>query len=131
VFISLIGLVAVINGALIQIIKAARVFYGMSRNGWLPAFFGTVNPRTRTPIRATLVAGSLVLVLTLLLPLLSLAKLTSAMVLIVFTLVNLALIRIKRLGPSPEGVRAMPLWVPVLGGLASVGILLAQAFLII
>jgi APA family basic amino acid/polyamine antiporter len=130
VFISLIGLVAVINGAMIQIIKAARVFYGMSRNGWLPAFFGTVNPRTRTPIRATLVAGSLVLVLTLLLPLLSLAKLTSAMVLIVFTLVNMALIRIKGMGPPPEGVRAIPLWVPVLGGLASVGILLAQLFLL-
>ena len=105
VLISVIGLVAVINGALIQIIKAARVFYGMSCNGWLPAFFGVVNARTRTPLRATLVAGGIVLVFALLLPLLSLAKLTSAMVLVVFTLVNIALIRIKRLGPPPPAVR--------------------------
>ena len=48
-----------------------------------------------------------------------------AMVLLVFTLVNLALIRIKRRGPPPAGVRAIPLWVPVLGTIASVGILLA------
>jgi APA family basic amino acid/polyamine antiporter len=124
-FISLIGMVAVLNGALIQIIKAARVFYGMSCNGWLPGFFGVVNQRTHTPLRSTLVAGAIVLLLALLLPLLSLAKITSALVLVVFTLVNLALIRIKRLGPPPEGVRAIPLWVPVLGVLASVGILFA------
>lgn len=124
-FISLIGMVAVINGALIQIIKAARVFYGMSCNGWLPGFFGVVNPRTHTPLRATVIAGAIVLLLALLLPLLSLAKITSAMVLLVFTLVNLALIRIKRRGPPPAGVRAIPLWVPVLGTIASVGILLA------
>jgi APA family basic amino acid/polyamine antiporter len=125
--ISVVGLVAVINGALIQIIKAARVMYGMSRNGWLPGFFGRVSPRTRTPVSATLVAGGLVLVLALLLPLLSLAKLTSAMVLVVFTLVNLALIRIKRRGPPPAGVRAVPDWVPWLGAIGSAGILFAAA----
>ena len=92
-----------VNGALIQIIKGARIFYGMSCNGWLPVFFGVVNPRTRTPLRSTLVAGGIVLALALVLPLVSLAKATSAMVLMVFTLVNLALIRIKRRGPAPEG----------------------------
>ena len=125
VLISLIGLIAVVNGALIQIIKAARVFYGMSCNDWLPSFFGVVNARTRTPLRATLVAGGIVMVLALLVPLVSLAKLTSGMVLIVFALVNLALIRIKRLGPPPEGVRAVPAWVPTAALLASVIILLA------
>jgi len=124
VIIGLIGLVAVINGALIQIIKAARVFYGMSCNGWLPPFFGVVNARTHTPLRATLVAGGIVLILALLLPLVSLAKLTSGMVLLVFALVNLALIRVKHLGPPPAGVRAVPLWVPKLAALASIGILL-------
>jgi hypothetical protein len=44
---------------------------------------------------------------------------------VVFMLVNLALICIKRLAPPPEGVRAIPLWVPVLGVLASAGILFA------
>lgn len=128
VFISLIGLVAVINGALIQIIKAARVFYGMSCNGWLPPFFGIVNRRTRTPLRATLVAGGVVLFLAVALPLVSLAKTTSAMVLIVFVLVNVALIRIKQLESPPAGVRTLPVWVPVLGALASAAILLGALY---
>ena len=123
--ISAIGLVAVVNGALIQIIKAARVFYGMSCNGWLPKFFGVVHPRTRTPLRATLIAGAVVMLLALVLPLVSLAKLTSGMVLVVFTLVNLALIRLKRMEAAPEGVPAVPMWVPVSGAIASAGILLA------
>lgn len=123
-FISLIGLVAVINGALIQIIKAARIFYGMSRNGWLPGWFGIVNARTRTPLRSTFVAGGTALVVALSLPLVSLAKVTSAMVLIVFTLVNVALIRIKLGSPPSQNVRAVPLLVPLLGAVSSIGILL-------
>ena len=124
VIISLIGLVAVINGALIQIIMASRIFYGMSRNGWLPAFLGEVNPRTHTPVRATLIAGVLVLILALSLPLISLAKITSAMVLGVFVIINLSLLRIKRLYPAPAGVRSLPIVVPLIGALASLFILM-------
>jgi len=124
VIISLIGLVAVINGALIQIIMASRIFYGMSRNGWLPVFLGDVSPRTHTPVRATLIAGALVLVLALILPLVSLAKITSAMVLGVFVVINLSLLRIKRREPAPAGVRAVPIAVPLIGAVASLFILL-------
>lgn len=124
VFIGLIGIVAVVNGALIQIIKGARVFYGMSNNGWLPAILGTVSPRTQTPVIATLIAGGSVWLLALLLPLIRLAELTSACVLVVFILVNLALLRIRRAEPLPAGQRGLPLWVPALGAACSLGILL-------
>lgn len=124
--ISLIGLVAVINGALIQIIMAARVFYGMSRNGWLPAVLAKLHARRRTPTRATLVAGALVLVFALALPLVSLAKITSAMVLVVFTMINVSLLRIRYCEPAPAGVPVLPLAVPLLGALASVFVLLVS-----
>ena len=123
-FISLIGLTAVINGALVQIIMAARIFYGMSCNGWFPAYFNVIHPRTNTPLRATLIAGALVLGLALALPLVSLAKATSGMVLVVFTLINIALIWIKRREAAPEGVTAVPVAVPVFGAVASISILL-------
>ena len=51
--ITLISLVSVLNGALIQIIKTSRILYGMSRQGWLPAWLGTVNTKTHTPLYAT------------------------------------------------------------------------------
>ncbi|MDJ0926035.1 MAG: APC family permease [Gammaproteobacteria bacterium] len=123
---SLIGTVAVINGALIQIIMASRIFYGMSRNGWLPAALSVVHPRTHTPLRSTFLAGAIVLALALLLPLVSLAKTTSAMVLVVFTLVNLCLWRIKTRDPVPDGVRPVPLAVPVIGVVASLFILVVS-----
>ena len=121
---SLIGSVAVTNGALIQIIMASRIFYGMSRNGWLPAVLSDVNRRTHTPVRATLLAGGIVLVLALALPLVGLAKTTSAIVLCVFTLINLSLLRIKWREPRPADVRVLPVAVPLIGAAASLFILL-------
>lgn len=35
--ITIISLVSILNGALIQIIKTSRILYGMSRQGWLPS----------------------------------------------------------------------------------------------
>jgi amino acid transporter len=98
----------------------------MSRNGWLPAFFSAVNPRTHTPVRATLVAGGLTVMLALAIPLLSLARITSGMVLVVFILVNLSLLRIKLREPTPPGVRPLPVWIPLAGALAS-GFILAAS----
>jgi amino acid transporter len=124
--ISVIGLIAVINGALIQIIMAARIFYGMSRNGWLPKFFGALHQRTHVPVRSTEFAGGLVLLLALTLPLVSLAKATSGIVLIVFVMINLSLVRIKCREPVPVNVRPVPLAVPVIGSLASALILIVS-----
>lgn len=122
VFISLIGL-TVINGALVQIIMASRIFYGMSRSGWLPKFLSAVHAGRQTPLPAIFIAGGLALLLALTLPILSLAKLTSGLVLTVFVLVNLALVVIKRQGPAPAEVRPVPLAVPVAGLLCSALIL--------
>ena len=57
------------------------------------------------------------------LPLIRLAELTAMLVLVVFVLCNVALIRIKLCDLLPPGVRAVPLWVPLMGGLTSAGIL--------
>lgn len=51
----------------------------------------------------------------LVLPLVTLAELTSYLVLTVFALVNLALIKIKKQSPQPEGVSVFSIWIPQLG----------------
>lgn len=107
------------NGALIQIIMSSRVLYGMSREGWLPAMLGRVSPRTRTPLAATALVTAVVLALALGLPLVTLAQATSFVILIVFALVNLSLVRIKRREPRPPGIRMVPLAVPLAGFAAS------------
>lgn len=124
--IALVSLFAVVNGALIQIIMSSRVLYGMSREGWLPEALGKVSPVTRTPLAATALVGATVLVLAVALPIVTLAKATSLIVLIVFALVNLALVRIKRRDPRPAGVRVCPLAIPLAGFLASTGFVALQ-----
>jgi APA family basic amino acid/polyamine antiporter len=119
--VSAIVLVAVLNGDLIQIVMAARVFYGLANMGLLPGRLATVNARTRTPLMATALATAIVLGFALWLPLLTLAQLTSLVTLVVFVMINLALVRIKRRSPPVASGFTCPLWVPVAGFVASAG----------
>jgi amino acid transporter len=109
----------VVNGILIQIILASRVLYGMSRRKWLPAVFGRVNARTRTPLFATALVVGAVLGLGLAFPMEKLAQATTLATLVVFTLINASPVRPKRLGPTPPGAPAMPVWVPATGFVVS------------
>lgn len=126
VSIGLISLIAVVNGALIQIIMASRVVYGMAQQHVAPATFAVVNPKTRTPIRATVLIVLVVLTLALWLPLVRLATITSFITLTVFALINLSLWRLKTRAPHPPGVLRNPLWVPVTGFVLCAGFLLLQ-----
>ena len=118
---------ATVNGVLVLMIMASRVFYGLSRQGSLPAFLGGVWARTGTPAAATLVVAAVVLVCALSLPLALLAQATSMLTLASFTLVNVALIALKRRAPGGEGFR-VPAWWPWLAALASGGVLAAEVW---
>jgi len=126
VIITLIGMFAVVNGALIQIIMARRILYGMSRQGWLPAIIGSVHPMTRTPHIAPLLVTGAILAFALWLPLVTLAKITSFITLTIFSLINLALIRVKLRDPEPDGATVYPIWIPVAGLLSNVAFLVYQ-----
>jgi APA family basic amino acid/polyamine antiporter len=126
-FIGVIGMIAAVNGALIQIIMGSRILYGMAREGWLPRALDRVHPRTRTPLATTLLMTAGVLLLALWLPLITLAKATSFILLAVFTVVNFALIRIKRRAAAPVGARTVPLWVPGVALVLTASILAFQA----
>lgn len=117
--ISIIGIFAIINGALIQMIMASRVLYGMGSRGQLPGLLSLVHERTQTPLFATALVTAIVLLLAVIGRLASLAQATSLIMLSIFSLVNLALWRIKRKDPHPQDVRIFPIWVPVLGFIVS------------
>lgn len=131
VILSIIGMFAVINGALIQIIMVSRLLYGMGMNKWIPSIFTKVNEKTRTPIFATVFASVVILIFTLWLPIVTLASLTSFFIFIVFTLMNLALIKIKLKSPTPEGIINIPFWVPTLGIIINLVLLFIQIFSVI
>ena len=126
--ISLISLVAILNGALTQIIMGSRVLYGMAKKDIGPAQFGTIHPKTRTPIIATGFFSIILLIITLWLPIVSLAKLTSFIILSIFALVNLSLCIIKfREKQKPEDVpMQVPFFIPFIGVLLCVGFIMIQ-----
>jgi amino acid transporter len=121
--ISAIAMLAVVNGALIQIIMASRMCYGLACQGWLPAVFSRVHRVTRTPLVATLLVALLVLVMALWLPIETLARGASLLLLLVFSLVNLSLWQIKRRGGSPSAGFSVPVWVPASGFASSTAFL--------
>jgi basic amino acid/polyamine antiporter, APA family len=101
--ISFISMIAIVNGALIQLIMASRLLYGMANKGWLWLPLSKANARTQTPVSVTVLVVMITLGLALWFPLETLAKGTSYLVLIVFALVNAALVLIKRSRPAPAG----------------------------
>ncbi len=118
--ISIISMVAVINGALIQIVMTSRLLYGMANQRLAPRLLRSVHGRTRTPIKATFAAGTTILLLALALPLLSLAKFASTVTLFVFALVNFSLLVLRRReATSPPGKKSnhltCPPWIPLVG----------------
>jgi amino acid transporter len=126
IVLNVIALFALLNGVLIQLMKAARVLYGMARDGALPALLGRVHPGRRTPLVATALVTAVAAGLAALLPLATLAELTASVTLLTFGLANAALLVVKRRDPRPEGAVVYPAWVPAAGVVASVGLLSAE-----
>lgn len=114
--ISAIAVVATLNGIIAQMVMASRVIYGMAEQHLLPSALAAVNPMTRTPLLATALVVGAVLILALSFPLEGLAEFTARLTLVIFALVNIALIALKRHAePTPSGAFVVPLFVPIAG----------------
>jgi len=120
-FLSIIAVAAAMNGILAQIVMASRVLFGVGKRSPALAIFHHAHPRLGTPVLATALIGGLVIVMAVMLPVADLAEATSAILLSVFVLVNAALIAMKR--AEPEAAFRVPMAVPVLGLLGSLGAL--------
>lgn len=125
--ITVVAVIASINGIIAQMLMASRVMYGLARRGLLPAPLALVNVRTRTPLVATALTVAAVLGLALAFPIEALAETTTRCTLAVFALVNVALLALKlRREPGPEDAMVVPAIVPFAGAAVCVGLLLAD-----
>lgn len=120
-----IALIAIPNGLLADLLMTARLLYGMGRRGLAPAWLTFVSPKARTPVVATLTAGAATSIFAIAVPFDDLVTATSAMTLIVFLTVNLALWRLHRKSGAYAGLQA-PQWMPPLAVAFCLGLLLAQ-----
>ena len=117
-FLSMIAVAAALNGVLAQIVMAARGLFGLGKRS--PGFrlFRHAHPRFGTPVLATVIIGVVVIASALTMPVAALAEITSLALLIVFAIVNSALIGLKR--QVPEAPFRAPAYVPWLGLFGSI-----------
>ncbi|MBS3743018.1 MAG: amino acid permease [Wenzhouxiangellaceae bacterium] len=123
--IGIVSILSAVNSALVQIVMAARVAYGMANRGYAPGFLATIGRRTQTPWIATALATLAIALLALGLELTTLANITSGVLLLVFAMVNAGLWWTKGLEkdrPSPAAF-TLPRSVPLLGTAVSVSAL--------
>ncbi|MGW2951829.1 APC family permease [Streptomyces eurythermus] len=116
---SAIALVAVANGALLTGIMSSRLAYGMARDGLLPRFLTRVLPRRRTPWASIAATTALSFLLALTGDVATLASTLVLLLLVVFFLVNTAVLVQRRDRPAHPHFRAYT-GVPVLGAVSCV-----------
>jgi amino acid transporter len=122
---ALIALFAIANTGLINYVMGSRMVYGLARQGLVPEALGKVHPKRRTPHRAILALMLVVTLLALSGGLVELASATSALLLLVFIVVNSATLVLKRRPDEPRGAFEIPSFIP-LGGALSSAILLTR-----
>jgi len=93
---AVIGILALANGALINMIMASRLVYGMSVQRIVPRFFSRVHPTRRTPYSAILFTTALAMALASTGSVEDLASTTVVLLLAVFTFVNVSVLVLRR-----------------------------------
>jgi amino acid transporter len=117
-----IALFALANGALINLIMASRLVYGMSREGILPSALGRVHAARRTPWAAIAFTAVIAVGLVLSGDLADLADTTVLLLLLVFAVVNVCVLVLRRDRVDHDHFRA-PTALPVVGALVSLALL--------
>jgi amino acid transporter len=113
---SAIALMAVANTALINMIMASRLLYGMAEQGVMPRVLGWTHRTRQTPWVAIVFTTLLALVLVITGDVGELANTTVLLLLVSFTLVNISVLVLRRERVGHRHL-VVPSWVPVLGAL--------------
>jgi amino acid transporter len=126
-----IALLAVSNGALINMIMASRIIYGMGDQGVMPTVFSRVHPGRRTPW-VSIVFTTIIALLVLIAigrndeALALLGSTTVVLLLIAFVMVNIAVLVLRQDEVGHEHFRT-PTIFPILGAVVAAGLLIYQA----
>jgi APA family basic amino acid/polyamine antiporter len=114
--ISLGALAGLTSVLLVMLLGQSRIFFAMSRDGLLPAWFSAVHPRFRTPHVSTALVGMVVAVIAAFVPLVDLVELVNIGTLFAFVIVSGGVIVLRRTEPDlPRPFRCpfVP-WLPML-----------------
>src|SRR6476646_7687664 len=116
------AVVSIFSVTLVVIYGQTRILFAMARDGMIPELFHRVNPKTLTPVPATIIVAVVVSLLAGVLPINFLAEMTSIGTLVAFLVVSVGVMVLRRTHPElPRGFK-VPLY-PVTPLLAIAGCL--------
>jgi amino acid transporter len=116
------AVISIFSVTLVVIYGQTRILFAMSRDGMIPRFFHRLNPRTLTPVPATIFVAVILSILAGVVPIDFLFEMTSIGTLVAFMIVSIGVIVLRVTAPDlPRGFR-VPLY-PVLPILSVIGCL--------
>jgi amino acid transporter len=124
---GLIALFAIANTALLNFVMASRLTFGMARQKLLPTSLSTLHHTRRTPHYAIVGIFVAVVLLGFLGDLSQLAAATSVLLLLVFIVMNAALLVLKARPGEAPGTFEIPALVPICAILINLGLIAARA----
>ncbi len=110
------AVVSIFSVTLVVIYGQTRILFAMGRDGMIPSLFHRVNPRTLTPVPATIIVAVVVSLLAGVLPINFLAEMTSIGTLVAFLVVSVGVMILRYSQPDlPRGFK-VPLFpvIPIL-----------------
>ncbi len=122
---SAIALFALANGALINMVMASRLLYGMSNEGVMPKILGRVHGGRQTPYIAILATTALGIALVSTGDLGDLADMTVFLLLAVFIIVNISVLVLRRENVDHKHFHA-PTAIPIIGAIVSLALIVFE-----
>jgi amino acid transporter len=100
------AVVSIFSVTLVVIYGQTRILFAMGRDGMVPAIFHRLNPRTMTPVPATLICATVISLLAGVIPINFLAEMTSIGTLVAFLVVSIGVMVLRRTSPDlPRGFK--------------------------
>ncbi len=116
-FVSVAAVTGIASVMLAFMLGCARIWFAMSRDGLLPAWFAQVHPRFRTPHRPTLIAGGLTALVAGFFPIKEVAELVNIGTLSAFVIICLSVIVLRHTRPGVSRAFRTPFvpYIPLAG----------------
>jgi len=118
------GLFSTMSALNATIYSSSRVSFAMGRDHNLPALFGKIHHKKRTPHMAVLISGLFIALMAISLPIEDIASATDAMFLLLFIFVNLAVINLRKNRPDLDRGFKVPLFpaIPIVATFLNLGL---------
>ncbi len=124
--VAIAGILATASTGNAAVLSSSRYPFAMSRDGVASPWFNRIHPRFRTPARSIMATGGVMILLAVLFDVESLAKLGGVFNIVVFALVNLSVVILRRVRPPwyrPAFRAPLYPWLQILGSLAALALI--------